>query len=409
MKKMKPALRLLTKYSELEAIGDDWRELLSRSRMSGPMLAPPWLLTWWRVFGKSDGRKMRVLALYEQDRLVGLAPLLSRTHWYRPGLPFQRLELLGSGEAESDEICSEYIGIIAEEGREERVAEALSQALINNIAGDFNEIVMPVMASDNELPSLFAMKLEAQGLRVSLETTSLAPFISLPNGFDDYLASLPSSRRYLVSRSIRDLERWAGQELTLRKARDLEEFAYAKSWLERLHGERWSHGGVFASSRFRAFHDEIMPSLFQGNALDLLWIEARGEPIAALYNIVWQGKVYFYQSGRRLDLPNKLRPGIAMHALAIQHSINEGYSEYDFLGGASQYKMQLATSTRPLVELRAVRPSLRESTRQILRRARRQLVRAGEKAREQERWLLAQAPWLKRGAKDTEGRASKER
>ena len=52
-----------------------------------------------------------------------------------------------------------------------------------------------------------------------------------------------------------------------------------------------------------------------------------------------------------------------MHALLIKDAIESGMREYDFLAGAAQYKMALASSTRPLVTLRAARPSLVETAR----------------------------------------------
>src|SRR5436853_5165832 len=68
-----------------------WRELLADSACDEVTLSPEWLLPWWEVFGGRDGRRPRFLRFDEGGRLVGLAPLLSRRHWYRPGLPFRRL------------------------------------------------------------------------------------------------------------------------------------------------------------------------------------------------------------------------------------------------------------------------------------------------------------------------------
>ena len=92
-------------------------------------------------------------------------------------------------------------------------------------------------------------------------------------------------------------------------------------------------------------------------------MRVRGEPIAAFYNLRWNGKSYFYQSGRKLDVPDDVRVGVTMHAYLIRAAIEAGLREYDFLAGDSQYKMSLATATRPLVELRAVRPSAVEKLR----------------------------------------------
>ena len=78
------------------------------------MASPLWLLTWWGVFG--DGRRLRVWTFWRGDELVGVAPLCLRRHWYPPGIPYRRLELLGSGEDEADEICSDYLGVVAAPG-----------------------------------------------------------------------------------------------------------------------------------------------------------------------------------------------------------------------------------------------------------------------------------------------------
>ena len=62
-----------------------------------------------------------------------------------------------------------------------------------------------------------------------------------------------------------------------------------------------------------------------------------------------------------MDLPSSIRPGLVIHSCAIRESIERGYSHYDFLAGASRYKMQLANNVRPLVALRLRKRTLRSS------------------------------------------------
>ena len=95
----------------------------------------------------------------------------------------------------------------------------------------------------------------------------------------------------------------------------------------------------------------------------MLWLTVRGEPVAAVYHIVWNGKVYFYQSGRRTDLPSHVRPGGVLLAHAIRCAIEAGRREFDFLDGVSLYNTQLATARRPIVELRVGRKCLVERLR----------------------------------------------
>jgi Acetyltransferase (GNAT) domain len=54
------------------------------------------------------------------------------------------------------------------------------------------------------------------------------------------------------------------------------------------------------------------------------------EPVAAMYNIIGKDKIYFYQSGRRMGVPNQIRIGIVMFVLTLQRAMESGYREFDF-------------------------------------------------------------------------------
>jgi CelD/BcsL family acetyltransferase involved in cellulose biosynthesis len=358
--------KIVRTIDDLALFEPAWRDLLGRSRNDEPTLTPLWLGAWWRVFGSEGGRRLCVTLFFEGDRLVGIAPLQTRRHWYRPGIPFRRLELLASGEHESDEICSEYIGVIAEQGREVAVVEALTATLLGGGLGAWGELVLPAMDGESPIPWLLANALERVGIATETEVMGSCPYIQLPSSWDDYLASLSSAGRYLVTRSLRVFDEWADGSAELHAARSAAELDAGRRVLAALHGERWGRSGrtgAFRSPRFAAFHDEVMQRLLAEGALELLWLTVRGDPVAVVYNILWKGKVYFYQSGRMIDVPKGVRPGIVMHARAIQRAIATGRREYDFLAGASQYKMQLATAARSLVRVRAVRSSVLELAR----------------------------------------------
>ncbi|WP_170319343.1 GNAT family N-acetyltransferase [Polyangium spumosum] len=368
---------VVSDIADLEAMRGEWEALLERSDGDEPMLSPLWILAWWRVFGGTDGRCLRALRITGEGRLVGLLPLVARRVWHR-GVPFRRLEVLPSGEDEADEIVSEYIGLVAERGAEEVVAEAAARALEGGLAGAWDEVVLPAMDGSKRAPFALADALGRRGWMVTLTERGRSPYVTLPRSFEAYLAALPSSRRYLVRRSIRDLEGFARGDLVFSVARTPEELASARDTLVSLHEARWQKDertGVFVSSKFRAFHDAVMPALLERGALELSVLRAGGEPIAALYNLVWNDKVYFYQSGRRADLPAKLRPGIVAHAMAIRMAIESGRREYDFLGGDVRYKLDLALASRPIVEIRAARRTLRETLRDHAERAAREIAR----------------------------------
>jgi CelD/BcsL family acetyltransferase involved in cellulose biosynthesis len=352
----------------LRAIDHDWRDLLLRSSNASFALSPDWLLPWWRVFGQDAKRTLKVGLFYRGQRLIALAPFLARPHRYHLALPFRRLELLGSGEEEKDEICSDYLGVIAEAGAEGEVSAALARALATGGFGPWDELLMPAMSGFDPLLRSLSAELSSSGLHVRMERVSSCPYIPLPKTWDDYLGALPSSARYMVRRSLRDFARWADGTERIERAEGPEDVERGAAILRELHAERWTHAGgsgAFASERFTRFHAEVMPELGKQRELELLWLMVRGQPVAAIYNVVKDGVVYFYQSGRCVDLPKGIRPGIVLHAHAIRAAIEAGRREYDFLAGSSRYKLDLALATRPLLTLRATRPSLVESLRKL--------------------------------------------
>jgi CelD/BcsL family acetyltransferase involved in cellulose biosynthesis len=227
------------------------------------------------------------------------------------------------------------------------------------------------MNGEGAMRPLLADALARAGLEVAVTAAGESSYIPLPKTWDAYINALSSSRRAFVNRSLRDFDRWAGPSWELRAASSMAELKEGLGVLVSLHGQRWQAAGqpgAFASPLFRAFHEALMPLLLQEGALELLWLCVRGEPVAALYNIVWDGKVYFYQSGRKVDVPEGVRPGIVLHTHAIRRAIAAGLCEYDFLAGPARYKTQLALASRSLVDLRVARPSVRERTRRLAAR-----------------------------------------
>ena len=372
----------------LRAMSADWKGLLERSSTNELSVHPAWMLPWWEVFAESGKRSLRSIAFFDtaRERMVGLAPLLARPHVYRPGIPFRRLEVLASGEDEADESCSDYLGLIAERGCEGAVASAFASALTSGVAGKWDELVIPSMNGESPLPAMLRDALAGQGLGVTLEEITTSPYVALPKTWDAYLASLKQSKRGQLRKALRALEDWAGGQPEIERVRSPSQLAKGREILHALHVERWAKEGmgegVYASARYRAFQDAVMPKLLAIGALDLGWMSVRGEPVAAFYNLRYDGRILHYQSGRKLDIPDDVRAGVTMHALLIKAAIEDGMREYDFLAGASQYKLALANCTpRPLVTLRAARPSLVESTRRASEHATEQARRARDYAK----------------------------
>jgi CelD/BcsL family acetyltransferase involved in cellulose biosynthesis len=357
--------------AEAERLRPAWADLLGRADGSGLTQSPDWLLTWWDVYGRLQGRRLRLVLFHASGRLVGLAPLVRRRHWHRGVLPFRRLELLGSGERENDAICSNHLGVIAERGAEEAVAGGLASAVVSEALGTWDEVVLTMMDGDGPMAGLLADAFRTAGLSAEMVEIARAPYVPLPSTWEAYLAGMTANRRRHLTRSLRAFDEWAGGEASLECATDAASLERGKEVLVRLHHARWrgaGRSGTFRSPPYLQFHDAIMRWLLERGELELLWLVVRGEPAAALYGMRYGHTVHAYQTGRRLDLPAGVRPGGVLLAYAIRRAIEAGLREFDLLADEAPYKLQLAPAVRSLVQLRVVWPGRRESARLLMER-----------------------------------------
>jgi CelD/BcsL family acetyltransferase involved in cellulose biosynthesis len=361
-----PICRVVSDPAQAEPLRAAWSALAERSFRNELSQSPDWLLTWWQVYGPLQGRQLRLGFFYQGDRLVGLAPLLRRRHWYHGVVPFRRLEFLASGEPPDQGIYSNHLSVLAEAGAEELVARALVRAIQEGAFGDWDETVLPMMSADTPMPGLLAGAFRGAGLAVDMTETAQAPYIPLPTTWDAYLRGLSANARRNVRRSLKALDARSAGGTRVESVQRFADLEMGKSILMKLHHQRWEsagQAGVFRMSSYLRFHDAIMRRLLARGDLQLTWLCVDNEPAAALYGMEWSGKVYLYQLGRRIDVAGRLRPGATLLALMIRKAIEAGHREFDLLADDAPFKRQLAPQARSLLRLRVAFPSLVESLR----------------------------------------------
>lgn len=197
-----------------------------------------------------------------------------------------------------------------------------------------------------------------------------SPVAELPaDDAGDVLEALPSSKRQRARRALRQFgemqTEWAGDNV---------EAQHILQELIALHTTRWQAAGkpgAFASHRFRAFHQALIAKLLPTGRAALFRVRREGQTIGCLYGLADGRRMLFYQGGLRQFEDNKLRVGIAAHALFMQECCNRGFSKYDFLAPAARYKSDLSTSSEQLVWAELERGGARLRLERIARQVKR--------------------------------------
>jgi hypothetical protein len=310
------------------------------------------------VFGTENMGLSIILIENEKDELVGIAPFYSVKRLLGKVYPIKRLMFLGSKFDGDGSVGSEYMDIISREGEEEGIVQSLFDCIAKNKFCD--EIYLSRMDTSSIVYNLLKKAVEDERIMSIVFEESKSPYIKLPSEWGEYVNGLSSSMRYKIRRERRNLEKSAN--ITIRKTREESELDSDFQEFIRLHQARWvsrNIAGAFSSDKFTMFHKRLVISLMKSGFLELVFLSIDGCNKAAVYNIVYNNKVYFYLSG--LDTNHtKGSLGLYLHSVCIEDAIKKGCSEYDFMlkGKLDGYKDHWTKDTRTLADLYIAHPGI---------------------------------------------------
>ena len=184
-----------------------------------------------------------------------------------------------------------------------------------------------------------------------VSTAEVCPVLVLPASFEEWLKSLGKNAREQARRYPRRLEKNFRVEYEL--ALDKESVERALDDLFRLHGKRWrarGQTGVLATPRRQKFHRAVCEKFLERGWLRLWTLRLDGAAACVLLFYFYGGRYWFFIGGFEPEL-QKWSVGTCLFARAIEHAIEEGAREMDFLRGAEEYKYRLGAVDRAFVNL----------------------------------------------------------
>ena len=353
-----PGLRAeLATVGDLESLADEWRAL-EESAEGSFFQSWHWMGTW--LHSLPQGIVPHIVRVVGTDRVVGLAALVFGARRRRRLIHTYAAHLNETGDARLDNLTVEHNGVLAKADLRLPAQRAVTQLLLRH-QPEWDEF--HIGGADDLWEAMGAGEQAPLHFRVVREKTcySVEGLDRLPAGVDGYLGELSANTRYQIRRAMRRYEQSEGA-LGLAVARDREEAQLFLTSLRELHQEYWiarGEPGCFADPFFERFHRSLIDRSFSSGAIQLVRVTAGSAVVGYLYNFLYRGTVYNYQSGFRYSSDAMLKPGLVVHALTVAHNATAGAIRYDLLAGDQQYKRSLATATRPMYWVIAQRPRLR--------------------------------------------------
>ena len=192
-------VRRMATGDAIAAVAEDWNRLAG----SVPFRRHDWLATWWRHYGRPNS-ELCVLAVEDHTRqLVGLAPWQIETSAGQGRV----VRFLGSGE-----VCSEYLTILAQPGLDCEVAQAVGEWLGREGAAVWDLIELVGAAADDPTLSALVDHFVARDHVVDQRPGVNCWRVALPPTWDEFLASLNSSRRAKVRQALQALRQRPGDD-----------------------------------------------------------------------------------------------------------------------------------------------------------------------------------------------------
>ncbi len=339
-----------------EHFAERWAAAVA-GRDVGPFLSATWILGRLRT----APAEAQPFAIYKDEQPVGL--------YFQRRDAGASLYLYETGDRDADAVYPEDVDLLTDEA--DRVA-----AVGLLFAGKPSKV--RIRAAVEGLVAAAEQAADEAGYFVRVLDRKESYVIDLEAvraGGGDVLSGLSSGARQQIRRSERLL---AGDgAVTFRRAETQAEEKDAWEKLAELHDAAHAErtGGAFGNEKFLAFHAALRENARArpewGLDYALETVSANGEAVGVLYQLLWRGTVFNYQTGFKPFDDNRIKRGLLAHVLSAEAQLAAGGKAYDLLAGEGGYKSRLASPTRRLASLEFERKTIGATGRRIARMAKR--------------------------------------
>jgi CelD/BcsL family acetyltransferase involved in cellulose biosynthesis len=340
-------------HRDIDLVAGEWDELADRLR-AAPFLRPGWFAAWRRAFGSG---RLEIIAARRGGRLVAVAALerkrivlRSPTNWHTP--------------------------VWAPLAEDAEALRATAQAMVERAQPWLSLGFVDVGSEELE-----ACRNATTGCRTRMYTLERSPYVALQETWEEYERRLTAKRRSNLKRLQRRLEERGRVAFDVHDGRSDLAALLDEGFRVEASGWKGKRGTAIGSTpETRLFYEEVAAWAANRGSLRLAFLRLDGRALAFDFAIEEVGahsllKTGFDQAWR------SFAPGVLLRQRMIARAFGQGLDTYEFLGDATDWKLEWVDSTRERVALEAFRRTptgtvgwvtwayARPAVRHLLRRA----------------------------------------
>ncbi|WP_281560872.1 GNAT family N-acetyltransferase [Thalassomonas sp. RHCl1] len=342
--------QLTFKIWDEQAFSDNqqlWQQLLEKSDADRLFLSWQWQYAWWKNCSCQKPR-LHIIAVYEQQQLVALAPLFSHQKRVKKLLTIRQLQFIGCSYDIHDAVRSDNLDFIVHRQAEISAIDQVLHRAINSLSWH-TCLIQSASRSSHVFRLLRALKTSKRLELLSRTTNYIVDFSEDFHSFSKKLKKKVRQKTLLHRRFI-------AEQLELKTVGFQETDAFIEQ-LNRLKLSRWNKK-VYENQRLK-FQQMFTGLCSQSQEISLLssMMVMDDQVQSAFFGFACDNQGYFLQYAFDPDYNSKLSLGFLHLGYVIEQGYSQGLTQLQLLPGGGQsdpYKQYLANKIQPQVSIRII-------------------------------------------------------
>jgi CelD/BcsL family acetyltransferase involved in cellulose biosynthesis len=309
----------ITEFDRFQGLEEEWNAFLRSTDIDCVFLTHEWFISWWEhLSGKNN---LEVLLFRDgQDYIIGIAPLMTVG---------RRLRFIASHEV------TDYCDFLSIPGKREALYKSLLSYLCDNYP---DQTLIEFINIKSSSPTCVHIPEMASnyGFSSSLREIEVAPVLSIPSTYKDYLTGLKRKNRHELRRKLKRIERLDG--IKIKKITETHHIQPAMDGFISLHQKSSPEKLAFWTTEGVAdFFRNVIHRFSKKGWVEMNVLFFEDSLISALLNFLYGDEVLFYNVAYDLEYAS-FSPGFYLFHSSIVEAISKKKSYVDFLRGSEKYK-----------------------------------------------------------------------